>query len=409
MRIRQILLNLAGNAVKFTNQGKVSLVATVAGSDDHHVLVRFEVRDTGIGLSDEAKQRLFQPFTQADGSTTRKYGGTGLGLSISKRLVEMMHGSIGVESELGHGSTFWVEIPLQRSDLEAEAPSPKKRLPDLRILLMGKNQGALEVIHQYLNAWEFTNAFAADAQEAWQLIQPQPSISAAYNLVIVEGETADEKELEQVEQLQRVPGLSDVKWILVTGFNDRTKGEHALRRGFHAYLPKPIKQSQLLEMIAKLASAAHHETTPPMVKEPANEPAKELVDQKEKPILLAEDNRANQKLAVLLLKKLGYRTVAVNNGLEAVEACANGDYALVLMDCQMPEMDGFEATRQIRLSEQNTGRHLPIVAMTANAMQGDQERCLASGMDDYISKPVNPEKLREVIPRWYQQSISNET
>ncbi|MBC9784961.1 response regulator [Heliobacterium chlorum] len=462
VRLRQILLNLMGNALKFTENGEVALRVHLVSQTKEKVTIRFEVSDTGIGLSPEARVRLFQPFTQADGSTTRKYGGTGLGLSISKRLVEMMNGMIGVESEMGKGSTFWAEIPFAKEILPEKPPYPATKLRQLRVLVVSSNDSTCKPIRQYLQAWGINNDIATHLDEALRHLSHAAEKQVPYDVTIVEwsplgadyisqiSKSTQEARSSQVDlgrfdPTSEQPGISlgsslcqidgsKTKLILLTGFNNRETGEQALHNGFHGYLTKPLKQSQLMDCIANLVLPEDHKTLPvgtdgaeekPGLTDTASllqdERAKERFSEKKasaptgplgeiqnigKGILLAEDNKANQKLALMLLKKMGYEATAVSNGRAAVEACAGGDYALVLMDCQMPEMDGFEATRLIRRSELMAKKHTPIIAMTANAMQGDRERCINAGMDDYISKPISPEKLKETLLRWLSREDS---
>ncbi|WP_170291861.1 hybrid sensor histidine kinase/response regulator [Heliobacterium mobile] len=458
VRLRQILLNLMGNALKFTDRGDVALRVHLVSQTEEKANIRFEVSDTGIGLSPEARVRLFQPFTQADGSTTRKYGGTGLGLSISKRLVEIMNGTIGVESEMGRGSTFWAEIPLAK-EIPPERPASRaNELRQLRVLIVSSNDSTCNTIRQYLQAWGINNDIANHLDEALRHLSHAAKKQIAYDVAIVEWsqlgadyislvnqwqlsqETrSSQDDLGRLDPTSQQPGSSlesslsrldvaKMKLILLTGFNSRETGDQANHNGFHGYLTKPLKQSQLMDCIANLVlpddNTALPEGTggaeeklgstkgePFFREEPRSErfsetktsaPVEHLgeVQKPGKGILLAEDNKANQKLALMLLKKMGYAATAVSNGRAAVEACADGDYGLVLMDCQMPEMDGFEATRLIRMAELAANKHTPIIAMTANAMQGDRERCINAGMDDYISKPISPEKLKEILLRW---------
>ncbi len=397
-RLRQILLNLLGNAVKFTAQGDVTVRAEVAAATPSDVTVRFSVRDTGIGLSSAAQAHLFQPFVQADGSTTRKYGGTGLGLAISKRLVELMGGAIGLESAEGQGSLFWFTIPFARS-AAPDLPPLDMGLQGLRVLVVDDNVTLREIMQRYLAAWEVRSDGAATAAAGLTAVREAARSGRPYDVALVDYRLPDMDGFALARELRADPALAATRPILITGFDERGRAEAAAEAGFAAYIPKPVKLSRLLDAIMTALDAGARAEAPqaaPSVETPAPVPTERM-------ILVAEDNAVNQKLALLLLKKLGYRAVAVSNGREAVVAAATGHYGMILMDCQMPEVDGFQATAVIRTGEaqQPRGtRWLPIVAMTANAMQGDREECIAAGMDDYVSKPINAERLRVVIERW---------
>lgn len=373
-RLRQVLLNLVGNALKFTESGEV-VIRVLAHGD----ALRFEINDTGIGLSDNAMQRLFRPFTQADGSTTRKYGGTGLGLSISKRLVELMGGTIGVSSREGQGSQFFFTLPRR----DGAASVNVLRETSGRVLLVASNRSVQENVRRYLVAWGVECVCAANWTAAAGCLA-----DGRYDLLL-----ADEAEQALPEgRLAELRQKYGVKLILMAGGGTSTADE---RKSWDDWIVKPLKQSQLAACLAA-AQPAPRQTVAPI---PAETPEGLPQHERKLAVLLAEDNKANQKLALLLLKKIGCSVTIAASGREAVAALQKDRFDLVLMDCQMPEMDGFEATRQIRRSEQG-GRRLPIIAMTANAMQGDREKCLTAGMDDYIAKPIDLNKLKEVITRW---------
>ncbi|MBM7865400.1 response regulator [Heliobacterium gestii] len=433
VRIRQILLNLVGNAIKFTQQGEVALRTTVLSETEQAVDLRFEVSDTGIGLSEEARRRLFRPFTQADGSTTRRFGGTGLGLSISKGLVEMMGGTIGVDSDMGKGATFWVELPFSRGSDNGTPEETEEYLRGRHVLLVGAGGSSRDSLRRYLTAWGMTTGVTDDADEALHRLKEAAAAQSPYDLVFVESGLPGVDSLAFAERLQRQFPGANTKLIMVTAFNAREEGEQALAKGYNSYMTKPVKQSQLLDCIASAIIGSPLDTrsdelteTPSVQEQPkaapsspsptpsspippapavpppssASSPSPTAEIKSNVRILLAEDNQANQRLALMLLKKFGYEADAVSNGSQAVEACATGKYALVLMDCQMPEMDGFEATRLIRADQTAGGPVVPIIAMTANAMQGDRERCMDAGMDDYISKPINRDALQAVLVKW---------
>ena len=403
-RLRQILLNLVGNAIKFTSVGEIIIRVMLMGKNDTYVDIRFEIKDTGIGLSEDAGKRLFQPFTQADGSTTRKYGGTGLGLSISKRLVMLMGGDIGLKSVQGQGSLFYFTIPLYHAQ---GTTSPVRYLAEhvelqgLRVLVIGDSKDSREIIESYLGAWGMQSKTIDNSQVLLSTIVRGDVIGLLYDLIIVDT-TMEQDGKDLVSKIKQHPTLSQSK-IIVLSYHDGM-GQQAtdLDANAERYLLKPVKQSHLFDTIAVVMSRVSQVPLPMSAMEVAAT-VSVIVEETSSSgitVLLAEDNRANQKLAMLLLTKLGYQVELAVNGQEAVAAVKQGNYDVVLMDCQMPEMDGFEATIQIRQLEKGTERHLPIIAMTANAMQGDREKCLSVGMDDYISKPINPKQLKQMLEQW---------
>ena len=407
-RIRQVLLNLAGNAVKFTTKGEVIIRVLAAEKSAAGCILRFEVRDTGIGLSPAAKARLFQPFVQADGSTTRKYGGTGLGLSICKRLVGLMGGSIGVESEEGTGSLFWFEIPLLHGQ-ELSLPV-SGNLPDLRglrVLVVDDRESSREIICRYTKAWGIQSDCVASAEEAMLRLRQTAEKGDPFDLMILDYMMPGIDGLELAHWVRAEPALVGLKLLMISSYDLPEHKRDALAAGINGYLLKPVKASRLLDCIANLMNRTFSPDEPQSAADGkrmvAAQPQTGEGPEKSEPsrrVLLVEDNAANQKLALLLLKKLGYETQLAVNGREALQASSCGEFSLILMDCQMPEMDGFEATQEIRQQEQGTGKHIPIIAMTANAMQDDRQKCLQVGMDDYVSKPINPQKLKEILDRW---------
>ncbi|MBI5652201.1 MAG: PAS domain S-box protein [Chloroflexi bacterium] len=401
-RLRQVLLNLLGNAVKFTARGEVHVRVELRAQTPHDVTLHCAISDTGIGIPESARARLFQPFTQADGSTTRKFGGTGLGLAICKRLVEMMDGEIGVASVESIGSTFWFTARLETTDAPAQSVAS---LRGLRVLVVDDIKSHREIVCSYVSSWGMRGANVADGAEALSVLRQAVAAREPFDLAIVDWRMPDLDGWALARAIKHDPDLSATQLILLTAFDERGKGEEALRSGFVAYLTKPVKQSHLFDAITRVF--AKDASTPSVAVRSPNQT--ESAPQNDQLILLAEDNPINQKVALLQLGKLGYRAQTVTTGAEAVRATLEhaDTYALVLMDCQMPEMDGFEATRAIRKAELTSGRHLPIIAMTANAMEGDRDRCIAAGMDDYISKPVNLEKLGKILAAWISQEKGN--
>ncbi|WP_338845533.1 response regulator [Massilia sp. W12] len=396
-RLRQIMINLIGNAVKFTKAGEIRVSVRLLKKKQERFLLRFEVKDSGIGMSDEVLARLFRPFTQADGSFSRKYGGTGLGLSICKRLVELMGGMIGVESKEGAGSLFWFELAMLPGKQDGGLDT--RQLAQRRILLVDGNEQERMNLLQILQSWEMTVALARSGIEALQVLQSENN----YELAILSSHTPDMKLRALVGALRAVaPKMA----LLVLDGGDAQSADD-----MHAPPAKvqlPLRQGQLFETIVQQlnppkSSPPAQLSAPAPVPLPAPPPVvlKSGAATQERPlILLVDDNTVNQKLGAALLSKFGYRCDVAGNGREALEMLTVKKYALVLMDCQMPVMDGFEATTLLRASEQGTERHHIVVAMTANVIQGDRERCLACGMDDYLPKPIDPVVMEMTLARW---------
>lgn len=406
-RLRQILINLTANAVKFTSSGEIVVRAVVDSIQGNVVNVRFSVVDKGIGLSPEEQERLFQPFVQADGSITRKFGGTGLGLSISKRLVELMGGNIGVESGKGEGSTFWFVVPLEPRS-EAPVLSTKDELKDVRVLIIDDEPHAREIIHNYVVSWGMQNGSANSAKQGLKMLRQAYVDGEPYRAAIVDLVMPDQNGIDLAKEIFNDPALSSTKLILLTAFDSPGLGTQAIELGFKAYVTKPVRQSQMLDCLTEVICGGR----PIITKSAADAKLSgSLTSQKSKRnelILVAEDHVINQQVARLYLDEIGFACEIVANGAEAVEAVGKGEYAIVLMDCQMPEMDGITATQKIRKTESLTGRHIPIIAMTADAMEGDRARCIAAGMDDYISKPIDPDQLRKLIEKWLPSMPQNE-
>ncbi|HET7479180.1 MAG TPA: PAS domain S-box protein [Rubrobacteraceae bacterium] len=409
-RIRQILINLLGNAVKFTEEGEVILRVGLVEETVDAAVVRFEVKDTGIGMTGEQQSRLFQSFTQADSSTTRRYGGTGLGLTISKQLVELMGGAIGIESEPGVGSTFFFTLPLKKQPENAlSVREPLTDLGGLRVLVVDDNETNRKIVHHQIISWRMKNGSAEDGQGALEMLRSATGKGSPYDLAVLDMQMPVMDGIELARQIKADPLISSTKLIMLSSMGWRGEGEEVRRAGIDAYLTKPAKQSQLYDAISTVMGmpegAVALETERQLI---TRHSLKEAKGRSRGRILVAEDNLVNQKVAVKMLERLGYRADVAANGLETLEALSRIPYEAVLMDVQMPEMDGYEATIGIRQREENEqGRHTPIIAMTANAMQGDREQALEAGMDDYVSKPVNLKKLDEVLERWIRQDSSD--
>ena len=423
-RLRQILVNLIGNAIKFTEQGEVVLTvsmedepdgATVASSNAYRTL-RFEVSDTGVGITPEQQAKLFQPFTQADGSTTRKHGGTGLGLSICKRLVEMMGGRIGMDSKAEGGSVFWltVRFPLQPDGVQPVATIPAA-LRGRRVLIVDDHATNRRVLEQSLRGQGVMYESAENGYQALEHLRHAAGRQTLFDLAILDMQMPGMDGLELARQIKAEPAISATRLVLLTSVGRRGDAKAAQNAGIAAYLTKPIRQSLLYECLSLVlgsaldAVAPNSQTAASII---TRHSLSEAQIRSSPLVLVVEDNPVNQKVAVKMIEKLGYRVNVAANGREAVESLARIPYALVFMDCQMPEMDGFEATRVIRKQEESLRQaggspsHLPIIAMTANAMQEDHDRCQAAGMDDFLSKPVASKSLAAVLNRWVPHDLA---
>lgn len=402
-RIRQVVLNMLSNAVKFTDTGEIIVEAKLKDTAEDHVKIKIAVTDTGIGMSAKALEQVFHPFTQADSSISRKYGGTGLGLSISKRLVDLMSGEIGAKSAEGRGSTFWFTIPLEIST----AAVSEDLVPDLtalRLLIVEGDHNVARIISSYCESWGIKCDTVMTGQEALLAMRKAAAAEERYQIAILEQVMPDMDAQLLGTAIKEERELCDTKLVLFSSFGEGAQTDSSPSTIFSAYLSGPLKQSLLFDCIANLAGQTNDTTlSRPHLEEPASLTSA-AIGEREQLILVAEDNPVNQKVALLQLGKMGFTAYAVANGKDALEALSRATYSLILMDCQMPIMDGFQATNAIRKAETLTGRHIPIIAMTAHAMEGDREKCIAEGMDDYISKPVSPKLLKEVIHKWLNKS-----
>ncbi|HEY1291667.1 MAG TPA: response regulator [Chloroflexota bacterium] len=425
-RIRQVLMNLVGNAVKFTQRGEVTVHARLSERTPDAALVRFEVTDTGIGISRDVAVRLFQPFSQADVSMTREFGGTGLGLAICKRLVEQMGGEIGLESQPGRGSTFWFTIrlraPVAGDASEAVPPvSAMAQESPLRVLVVDDNETNRTILQEQLSPWGLSVTSVGDGPAALAELRQATLRASPYAAALLDRHMPGMDGLTLARTIRADALLGTMPMVLLTSLGEEDRHD-VQAAGFKHVLTKPVRQSQLLGMLGpilglQVTSAAR---TPTETPESESDVEKDQLDAESIPaagprILVAEDTTINQLVARRMLERLGCHVDVVSNGREALDALESIPYALVLMDVQMPEMDGFEATGQIRQREGPSGRHTPVVAMTANALKGDRERALAAGMDDYVSKPIRLGDLEAVLDRWVhpaerqaeQQSVAN--
>lgn len=396
-RIRQILLNLLNNGLKFTNAGEIFIRVSLVEETEIDVLVKLEVIDSGIGIPKEKMDRLFKTFSQVDVSTTRKFGGTGLGLAISKQLSEMMGGSIGVESIESKGSTFWFTARLVKSEKGKKEPFVNiGALKRKSILVVDRCRTTQHVLEHYLTGAGFQVATSDDLKDDFELSLAGMPKTGRFDLIMISMPILKEQVKKLAISMGKAAVILGSPTLLLTTKNGRNDAKYLLERGFIGYMVKPIKQQDLyqkvLNGIGLLIDSKHKVERNHVIRLTMT-----AEERKNVRILLAEDNAINQKVATRVLNKLGFYCNIANNGREAVEKLQQESYDLVLMDCQMPEMDGFEATEMIRAQEQTLGKHIPIIAMTANAMQGDRERCLKSGMDDYVSKPIDRDKLVAAI------------
>jgi signal transduction histidine kinase/DNA-binding response OmpR family regulator len=402
-RIRQILVNLAGNALKFTAKGHVLIRVDFRGADEAGTLIHVEVEDTGIGIPDDKLGKLFRQFSQVDSSTSREYGGTGLGLVICERLTEMMGGQIGVRSEAGKGSTFWFSARLPLDPEPAPRWSPKAQLAGVRALVVDDNPVARQVSRQQLTNWGLRCDEAASGEEALERLHQARRQGDVYRLALLDARMPEMDGIALGEKIRAEESLNGTELILLTSAPRQGDGQQFAAAGFAGYLVKPVPSAELVEALAtvldapvpgrlvtrytlaeaRLESATSISVDPPLGLR----------------VLVAEDNRVNQRLVSRLLEKQGCLVEVVGNGSAAVEKARHFAYDLILMDCQMPQMDGFEATAAIRREPGLAGK-VPIVALTANAMQGDRANCLAAGMNDYISKPLAVQDLKRVLEQW---------
>jgi CheY-like chemotaxis protein/HPt (histidine-containing phosphotransfer) domain-containing protein len=392
VRLRQVLTNLVANAIKFTAAGEVVVRASAEPASDGEALVRVEISDTGIGIERAALEQLFEPYAQADGSTTRKYGGTGLGLAISRQLIELMGGRVGAESEPGEGSSFWFELSLPRAQAGDGAPQEEPSLAGLRVLVVDDNATSRRILERQMSSWQMSCEVADSAAHAMELLESAVGAGMPYALALLDLNMPDVDGYALARAIRAVPALGGVRLVLLSSSGGRSGApEEAVLDGV---LAKPVRQSRLYEEIQAVI-AGERSVAPRARAEPADGPRRGVLPA----VLVVEDTLINQAVAAHMLERCGFEAQVAENGRKALEALSKRTYAAVLMDCQMPELDGYETTREIRRLEQG-GRRMPVIAMTANAMVGERERCLAAGMDDYLTKPLRQQTLKDTLARW---------
>jgi two-component system, sensor histidine kinase and response regulator len=397
-RLKQVVLNLAGNAIKFTEHGEVMIRVEKRSESEGMVVLRFTIRDTGIGVAKEKQEAIFAPFIQADGSTTRRYGGTGLGLTISARLVEMMGGKLRMESEIEKGSTFFFDACFR---IATDAPAGRSLadaalLRGLQVLVVEDNRTNRKILDEMLTSFGMAPRLVPDAVSALRELNTAYTSHAPYQMVITDGCMPEIDGFQLVEIIRGNPNFEKLPIVMLTSMGLRGDAARCRAIGINAYLNKPVKQSELLQAIQIVVGEGSQGTRrTPVTRHTLRE------NQKRLRILLAEDQPINQRVAVTMLTQCGHNVELARDGREAVSHFDQHRYDLIFMDVQMPELDGFEATTEIRRREEAAGRErTPIIAMTAHAMAGDRERCLAGGMDDYLAKPIDFERLLSLLERW---------
>ena len=406
-RIRQIMLNLVANAIKFTERGHV-LIEMTGRVLETDAALRIAVTDTGIGIGEEARARLFTEFSQADASTTRKYGGTGLGLAISKRLVELMGGRIGVESTPGAGSTFWFELRLPLAPIPPAEP-PASDLSGLRILIVDDSAVNRTGLQRQAEGWGMRAATAVDGRDALARLREAAAAGEAFDIGIVDFHMPEMDGLELARRIRADATIGAVRLLLLTSSARRGDGAGARAAGFDGFLVKPAPPDALRKVLEAMQVQPEDRASTTMVTrhavaEPLAPPTPATAPSRGCRVLLAEDNVVNQRMAVLMLERLGCRVDVAGNGLEAIDLSGRLPYDIIFLDCQMPELDGYGAARAIRAREAG-GPRVPIIALTANAMDGDREECLAAGMDDYLSKPVVMASLASALRRYTAEML----
>ena len=400
-RLRQILINLVNNAIKFTETGEVTVKAEIDNESSSQATVRFSVKDTGIGIPKNQISKIFKSFSQADNSTTRKYGGTGLGLAISRQLAEMMGGQIGVTSEAGRGSEFWFTAVFEKQPKTKATNVPvADTISGKRILIVDDNAANRFVLQEQLKSWGCRLATASSGAQALDLLYSAVDDKDPFEISVVDMQMPEMNGETLGRKIKEDSRLNKTLLVMMTSMGQRGDAKRLEGIGFSAYLTKPVKMPKLYDCLATIAGEQFEKAESATKKIVTRHSLAESRKQRVR-ILLAEDNIVNQKVAVKFLNKFGYNADVVTNGIEALAALSKELYDIVLMDCQMPEMDGYKATGEIRNSDSTVLNHqVPVIAMTANAMKGDREACLRAGMDDYLTKPFKPQELYDILEKW---------
>ena len=405
-RLRQIVTNLVGNAIKFTNEGEVAVKVEATSQGDDNRILQFTVSDTGIGIPLEKQASIFDPFSQADTSTTRKYGGTGLGLTISARLVELMGGRIRLESEVGRGTHFFFTVQMKSSEMPSAVGSiaPPEILRGVKVLIVDDNSTNRRILDGMLRRWEMRPILVEGGEMALAALSAAREAGEPYGLIVTDMHMPKMDGFSLIERIRLRSDLATATIMMLTSAGYRGDAERCKQLGVAAYLLKPIRQSELREAIAQVLGAHEQTGAIPLVTRYSLQDARDPMTVLQ--ILVAEDNLVNQRLVTRLLEKRGHRVVLAVDGRQAIEALHRGSFDLVLMDVQMPEMDGLEATTIIREKEKKTGKHQPIIALTAHAMTGDRDRCLTAGVDAYLTKPIRPQELDQILDNYVNRRIS---
>jgi len=398
-RVRQVLANLLSNAVKFTQRGEVLVRLTKEAESTGTVVVKVAVRDTGVGIAPQALSVIFDAFTQGDGSTTRKFGGSGLGLTISRQLVKLMRGEIGVESALGKGSTFWFKLPFEQQGAAELSPalSSFPQLAGRRMLVVDDTPTSRQIIHQQLARAKMLDFYAGSGEEAMTVLRGHVAAGTPFDAALIDIDMSGMDGLTLAQSIQADPTLRNVRIIMLAALHRRLSTSVMQTTGIAACLAKPVRESRLFDTLVDVLCAEGHGNPLCSDQPVAGQGGLAFSEIKDVRVLVAEDNAVNQRLVLRQLKKLGYYADAVSNGHEVLQALRQVPYDIILMDCQMPEMDGYEVSRAIR--QEQSGSRPYIIALTANAMHGDRERCLQAGMNDYLTKPLQLADLESSLQR----------
>ncbi|MEM8948171.1 MAG: response regulator [Pseudomonadota bacterium] len=394
-RLRQLLINLLGNAIKFTEKGEVRIAVDMLADEGGRIMLGIEIEDTGIGIPDHLKERLFTPYAQADPSVPRLYGGSGLGLTVCQHLVKLMNGAISVDSAEGQGTVFRLELPFEKAAPEHAALPPSGQIAGLNILVVDPNEVTRMMLDQQALSWGAVTHLVDSGESALAALHRSKAAGSPIDVVLIDSRLPDMSGEQLGESIRSCDKLDNTALVMMASSGLRGDAARAAEIGFAAYLPKPLTPTDLLNCLLKLRDAAPRMRGELITVHSLSESKPSCLD-----ILLADDNPVNSKIASIMLEKAGHRIDIVTDGAAAVEAAKDKRYDLVLMDVQMPVMDGLEATRKIRAMTRHGTPHLPIVAVTANAMTGDDRQCLDAGMDDYVSKPIDSARLLSKVNQW---------